>query len=40
MTRTSLRTDTHALPRSPLTTTKSVVTAKPMKYAQFRLIAP
>ena len=31
MTRTSLSTDTQALPRSPLTTTKPVVTAKARK---------
>lgn len=31
MTMTSFSTDTHALPRSPLTTTKPVVTAKAMK---------
>lgn len=40
ITSTSLSTDTQALPRSPLTTTKPVVTAKAMKYAQFRLMAP
>ncbi len=40
MTSRSFSTDTQALPRSPLTTTKPVVTAKAMKYAQFRLMAP